>query len=151
MPPSTLARTILIADPFESLVSVIARVLNDRGFSVIPATGAIQAIELTNRFLPEIALVDSEMTAWRGIPAYQLMQETHPGVTIVLMTNLHSGYSPECSENVAASINKPFRIAELLEILNRLPPPSPPSPPHKHGGAVLPEPRSGRGSDGASC
>jgi DNA-binding NtrC family response regulator len=111
---------ILVADAFEELVQLLSRILENKGYSVVGATSCDQALRLSMSCRPQVALLDCEMISSKGAAAFQSMEEANPGVKLILMSNFHEPRYFIGMGNVAAFLVKPFRVVELLDILEHL-------------------------------
>lgn len=111
---------ILVADAFEELVLLLARILETKGYSVVGATSYDQALRLSMSCRPQVALLDCEMISSKGVAAFQSMEEANPGVKLILASNFHGPPYFAGMGKIAAFLVKPFRVVELLAILESL-------------------------------
>lgn len=111
---------ILVADAFDELVLLLARILEIKGYSVVGATSCDQALRLSMSCRPQVALLDCEMIPSKGVAGFQSMEEANPGVNLILMSNFREPPYFAGMGNVAAFLMKPFRVVELLDVLERL-------------------------------
>ena len=118
------AGTILVADDEQAVLSVVRRMLEHMGFSVLTAPDGRRALEVFREHAEEIAcvLLDLTMPHMDGTESFREMHRLHPGVKVILC----SGYQEQDaiqrfdSEGLAGFIKKPFKVTELRSQLRQI-------------------------------
>jgi DNA-binding NtrC family response regulator len=114
---ASVARPILIADQDMVLLATLAQVLRLRGYSVITATDAEQAIRGAARHFPALVLVDAEFTAPGPTSLLFGLDERRLEVPVVTMDV--AGASRIASLAVVDQLDKPVSWAQLLAVVER--------------------------------
>ena len=117
--PQRGEETILLIDDEEIIREIGERVLTEKGYKVILASDAQQAIELYQEKRQEIDLVilDMIMPEANGREIYQKLKRINPSLRVLLS----SGYSQEgevqeiIDEGALGFIQKPYLPAALLK------------------------------------
>lgn len=117
-PPTTTSGTILLVDDEEVVRNVAARMLRRRGYEVMEAGSAAEAIAVADGFASTIHLLltDVVMPGGSGPELAEELRASRPGMKIVFM----SGYTREhlpigrVEGSSAALLEKPFAGADLL-------------------------------------
>jgi DNA-binding NarL/FixJ family response regulator len=127
--------SVLVADDEDGLRRSLCDLLGDFGFRVIgEAANGSDAVTLSRRLAPDIALLDLRMPILDGIGAARLIKEETPSVQVVILT----AYDDESLRHEAEEAGvycylvKGCSPALMRDILNRasawgagLPPPRP--------------------------
>ncbi len=116
--------TILLVDDEPAVRSVGKAMLEAIGFTVLSASDGREAVDVFRDRAEEIACVILDLTMPRmgGEEAFVELRRIRPGARIVIST----GYSEEdtsgrfAGERPAAFIQKPYRLAELSQVLREL-------------------------------
>jgi len=111
--------SILVVEDEPSIQKLIELVLQSSGYRVITASDGIQALELyaQNRHALSLVLTDLKLPRLSGLDLVRAIQTKDRHIPVVVA----SGSLDEwCSEElksleVAAFLNKPFTVAQLLE------------------------------------
>jgi PAS domain S-box-containing protein len=117
------SETILVVDDEEAVRSVLLRILERAGYTVIVAAGGHEALEIYGQRHAEIGLVilDVIMPQMGGRETYERMREIAPQVRVLLS----SGYSEsgKAADILAAGakgfLQKPFGVDTVLEKVRR--------------------------------
>jgi two-component system cell cycle sensor histidine kinase/response regulator CckA len=119
---STPTPTILFAEDQLPLRRTIASLLQHLGYRVIEAADGHDAIALFHQHAGEIsvALLDLTMPGPSGLEVARLIRQQSPNLPIILS----SGYDEQAHQGdqatVTAFLQKPYPMAELERILQRL-------------------------------
>ena len=120
-PAARGGETLLFVEDDELIRSLTQRLLADEGYRVLVARDGVEALELADLHLDEIAMVltDAVMPRLGGIALARRLRERRPDLPVLLM----SGYAPDAQ--VTASdlprLDKPYAPEVLLrEIRDRL-------------------------------
>ncbi len=119
--PFAGSATVLLVDDDEAARTVAAMMLEEQGFEVIVAADGIEGVERFRAHAEEIRVVilDLTMPGLSGEEAFREIRRIRPDVPVVLT----SGYNENdvttrfAGKGVAGFIQKPFRTAELMEVL----------------------------------
>ena len=115
---------VLLVDDEELILQTIGAALQSMGLEVTTAADGLEAVTLFKEALPrpDLVLMDLTMPRMDGREAFQAIHDLDPGVPVVLS----SGFSEQDSlrtlsgHGPAAFMQKPYRIKELRELLQRL-------------------------------
>jgi CheY-like chemotaxis protein len=113
-PPTVAGRSILVVEDEPAIRRLTVRMLKKQGYTVTAADGPKQATLCLKSARPDLVLSDLAMPDGGGIEVARSLAEQHPGVPIVFMT----GYAPEKDVLPGPVLNKPFRQAQLLRIVD---------------------------------
>ncbi len=113
--------TVLLVDDDEAVRSVAAMMLEEQGFEVVAAADGAEGVERFRNRADEIQVVilDLTMPGLSGEEAFREIRRIRPDVPVILT----SGYNENdvttrfAGKGVAGFIQKPFRTAELMEVL----------------------------------
>jgi CheY-like chemotaxis protein len=122
--PPLASRRILVVDDQESIRNVLRTALVDAGAEVVEAASGAEALEVALRKRTDLILLDiamPDMNGWQVLEALRGRSETAE-LPVVLETS--SGDFPSFEQarryGVAAFINKPFRLADVVETCRRI-------------------------------
>ncbi|HOD54251.1 MAG TPA: response regulator [Candidatus Cloacimonadota bacterium] len=112
---------ILVVDDELLLRDVLFDYLNRQGFEVNLAPDAEKALELTENYTPDIALIDIKLPKISGIELTKILKNNNPDLPIIIMTGYPSlDTAINAMENGANEyIVKPFRLDELTRTINK--------------------------------
>ena len=111
--------TILVVDDEPAILDLVAGILKNNGYSVLPACGAEEALRVTGEHANSLNLVltDIVMPGLSGGELVQRIMLLKPGIHVLYM----SGYTKYTVvnhgilESVSSFIWKPFSPEELLQ------------------------------------
>ncbi len=105
-------RTVLVIDDEELVRDVVARMVEDLGYTALTAADGAAGLEIVATQAVDAVLVDLTMPRMNGAEVVAALRATHPRLPIVLCT----GYDRDRKGPVQADayLPKPFRI-EVLE------------------------------------
>ena len=117
--------TVLIADDEETVCTVVKKMLELMGFSVLTVPDGREALKLFREHANEIVcvLLDLTMPHMDGEEAFRVMRRLHPGVTVILCSgyNEHDATQRFAGKGLAGFIQKPYNMAalrkKLMEVL----------------------------------
>jgi len=115
---------VLVVDDEENVRTFVCRVLAEAGYETLPAGDGAEALRVlgANPTAVRAAVVDLTMPRVDGWELAGRLSAAAPGLPVLLM----SGYTEaelgrrEGRANVAGFLQKPFRAADLLDLLARL-------------------------------
>jgi len=116
---------VLIADDEETVCTVVKKMLELMGFSVLTVPDGREALKVFREHANEIVcvLLDLTMPHMDGEEAFRVMRRLHPGVTVILCSgyNEHDATQRFAGKGLAGFIQKPYNMAalrkKLMEVL----------------------------------
>ena len=122
----TAMKTILIIDDDRDLVQGLQTLLESRGYRVVTAHDGNAGMNVANRELPDLVLVDMMMPKKSGFLVLEDLKNKHAAAKVVMMTanegSRHRAYAEMLG--VDDYLRKPFAIDKLLDCVQRLCPPA---------------------------
>ena len=114
-------KTILIVDDEFSLVESLAELLSWEGYEVVTASNGRQGLEQIERSTPALLLLDYMMPMMDGLQMLRTLRSNpaYHALPVVLMTAAPMGL-PKGEANWTALLRKPFTVAEVLRVIERL-------------------------------
>ncbi len=116
--------TILLADDDEMVLDVGARFLKRFGYTVLEATGGIEAIKIyeANRDRTALVILDMTMPDIDGGQTYDLLKIINPNVRVLLSSgyNMNSLAEEILARGCNGFIQKPFRMKELYQAVREV-------------------------------
>jgi CheY-like chemotaxis protein len=125
---------ILVVDDEVEVAEAIRRVLEQAGFSVAVANGAMEAVQAAEMQRPDIVVTDMIMPKANGLELIKTLRDSHPRVRVIAISGggsfgLHS-YKPDAIKThayLAAAreagadevLTKPFDMNDLLAVVRR--------------------------------
>jgi PAS domain S-box-containing protein len=114
----TATRTVLVIDDEDLVRDVVARMVEDLGYSAITAADGMTGLELVERQVVDAVLVDLTMPRMSGADVVAALRARRPGLPVVVC----SGYDRDGRGPVQADafLPKPFRMEALERTLAKL-------------------------------
>jgi CheY-like chemotaxis protein len=118
-------RRVLVVEDEEQVRDVTARILRRSGYDVLTARSADEALRvLTTSAHVDLVLTDAALPGMHGQDLALEIGRAYPGTPVVLM----SGFAevddgrpqPATSPGVAAFVQKPFKVGQLLSTIGRV-------------------------------
>ena len=113
------APTVMVVDDEPANVQLMAALLAEGGYDVLPATNGAEALEITAIRKPDLALFDLKMPGMDGVQLCRRFRETPElaAVPVIFVTGVaDEDELVRCFEAGAVDfLTKPIRIAELLQ------------------------------------
>jgi CheY-like chemotaxis protein len=114
--------TVLVADDNDVAQRLCKRVLEKAGYSVLIAADGLQAVDIALKQHPSMILMDVAMPGIDGLEAMRRIKTEIPSMPIVI-ASAHSMAS-DTERFLAAGadkvLSKPFRLADLIAIVDKL-------------------------------
>lgn len=115
---------ILIIDDNPATCEGLVDVLNEKGYRTIVAYDGPESFKLLEDKDPDVVFIDMKLPIMNGLEVYQKIKEKKPDVKAIMMT----AYQYEVDElikqaielNALASLYKPFKVEQLLELIDRI-------------------------------
>jgi|SRR5579859_5275943 len=117
-----VAQTVLVADDNEVAQRLCRRVLEKAGYHVLVAGDGLEAVDVALAQSPVVVLMDVAMPGVDGLEAMRRIKVAKPNLPIVI-ASAHSMASDRERFLAAGAddvLSKPFRLAELVEVVERL-------------------------------
>ena len=119
---------IMAVDDDEKILRVIEALLIPHGYRVILTHNGQEALTLMGNIMPDIVLLDIFMPKMDGYTTLGEMKKNAAtkDVPVVMVTAVGQELNKKLASTLGAAeyITKPFKSAELLEVINRLLPAS---------------------------
>ncbi|MCC5950806.1 MAG: PAS domain S-box protein [Acidimicrobiia bacterium] len=114
-------RAVLVVDDEASVLRVTELLLEANGFEVLVALDATEAEATVVEYGERLAavLTDATMPGRSGASLAEWIARTQPGLPVVVVSGDLHGAGP-LPDTVAATLEKPYGAAELLEVLERV-------------------------------
>ncbi|HEY4242243.1 MAG TPA: ATP-binding protein [Kofleriaceae bacterium] len=114
----TPGRTVLVIDDEDLVRDVIARMVEDLGYTAVTASCGADGLALVAANAPDAVLVDLTMPNMSGAEVVATLRASHPGLPVVLCT----GFDRERRGPIEADayLGKPFRLTALEETLGKI-------------------------------
>jgi len=113
---------VLVIDDDRLLRGILAEALADDGYDVETAENGLRALDVLNRWAPDLILLDLMMPVMDG-PSFRARQLSLDGLSEVPVLILSAARdAPEQSERLGAQgcIAKPFDLGVVLDTIARL-------------------------------
>lgn len=118
-------RTVLVVDDEFGVAEVLEAVLQDEGYRAVTAINGRQGLERVLESTPDLIMLDLMMPIMGGAAMLEALQAdpASAGIPVVLMSSLDEAAVRETCSGYRAFLRKPFRMAEVLSLLEQLAPP----------------------------
>jgi CheY-like chemotaxis protein len=113
---------VLVVDDEFGIAEVLQAILEDEGHRVLTAINGRAALERIAEQKPDIVLSDYMMPVMDGAALLATLsaEPMLSGIPVVLMSSLQEAAVAERCSGYAAFIRKPFRIDDVLDVLDSL-------------------------------
>jgi len=110
------APRILVVDDEESITQLVSTVLRYEGFEVECAAGGRAAVKLTDRFRPDLVVLDVMLPDLDGFEVYRRLSATEPRVPVLFLTAKDQPADRVHGLTLGADdyVGKPFSLEELV-------------------------------------
>lgn len=120
------AKRILVVDDEVDIRKLVRRLLTDKGHAVIEADRGLMALRLVKEQTPDLILLDAMLPEIHGFDIARRIKgsEKYGSIPILMMSAVYRGW--RIAEDLKANygiedyVEKPFRIADLVEKVTRL-------------------------------
>ena len=120
-PRSRLPRVLFVEDE-EAIVTEVAEYLRRKGYEVVTAGNAVEALKLQASHPADMVITDLLMPGMGGNELIRRLRKADPELPIVVMTG-HTNFGDEqdiVAEGASAVLQKPISLRELSERLQRM-------------------------------
>jgi DNA-binding response OmpR family regulator len=121
------ANTILLVDDDAEILKALSLVLEHKGYRVLTAADGVAGIEVAERELPGIVVVDMMMPKKSGFLVLERLKKAGgPNPKVIMITANEGARHRAYAEMLGVDdyLRKPFTMDQLLESIKRLCPPS---------------------------
>jgi len=135
---------VLVVDDHETCRDILTGMFEAWGFHTTTASGATAGLAAVEQGLPDLVLIDAEMTKLDGFWLAEQLGARFPGVARIMMlsSSIRLGDLARCeSLGVNAFVRKPIKHSELQEALLLAGSGHKPGPPLRQGNLVSSQPR----------
>ncbi len=112
---------IILIDDDETLCEGVAFILRDEGYSVMNTSSTVEGVELVEKNVFDIALIDYKMPRMTGAEFVKIIKEKNPSTKVFIVSGRPFIEKTLSEDNVfhlvEGVIMKPFREETLLEAL----------------------------------
>lgn len=112
--------SILVVDDNPSMASILADILDVKGFTVHAANSGAEALEILRDHPIDILLTDVKMPGMNGVELCRETRKRHPNITAILMTAyaaddlIHQGLA----EGIKTVLSKPIDIDFVVNLFS---------------------------------
>jgi CheY-like chemotaxis protein len=111
--------TVLVIDDNPNIIASLKMMFEDRGYEVLAAINAENAVELTSQFQPDICLCDLSLPAMDGIAAAAELLRANPAMRMFSMSGLGDQTDRDQSREAGfrAHFIKPIPFEEMIRVI----------------------------------
>lgn len=115
----TEKKTVLIVDDREDMVTTLADVLEDYGYTVVAAHDGYQALQRIQQSPVNLALIDIMMPGINGIEAFKEIKRLSPTTAVIMMTAfaVEDLVKEAIREGAYSVVYKPFDLKKLIALI----------------------------------
>jgi CheY-like chemotaxis protein len=119
-------KLVLVVDDEEEIRKLLRRLLTQKGYRVVEADRGLLALRLVKEHVPDLIILDAMLPELHGFDIARRIKgsEKYGHIPVVMVSAVYRGWriAEDLKENygVEAYIEKPFRIADVLETVARL-------------------------------
>ncbi len=142
-PLSPTKKTILVVDDEADIRKILLRVLGTKGYKVLEADRGLEALRMVKAHMPDLLLLDAMLPEVHGFEIARRIKgsQKYGHIPIIMVSAVYKGaqYAEDARQSygVDAYIEKPFRIAEIVDAVEaalsgkkgEAPPAAAPEPP----------------------
>jgi len=114
------SKTVLVVDDDRDLLSLVALVLEDEGYKVLTATDGRDALQMVQRSMPDLILLDMKMPVMNGWEfAERFHAEYNSNTPIVVLTAAEDAKKRAEEVGAVGWIGKPFDLDGLVRVVRQ--------------------------------
>jgi len=124
IPPLNNQNTLLIVDDDVTFASILSKALTRRGYNVITAETASEAVDLCEQHQPQQAVVDLKLETESGLNVLPQLKQANPEIKMVILTG-YSSISTAVEAIKMGAINylcKPAGVDDILAAFDNVAP-----------------------------
>jgi len=128
-------RRVLVVDDESDIRLLVARVLRDKGYEVLEAAHGAEALRMVQAQLPDLLVLDAMLPEIHGFDVCRRIKASprYRHIPVILISAIYRGWrfaaDLKKSYGVDGYLEKPFKIAELVERVEQLLTGRPAAPP----------------------
>jgi CheY-like chemotaxis protein len=115
--------TILVIDDDSQYLQIVRTALREAGYNVLASTSGPKGLDML-RYAPSavrVVLLDYDMPKLNGAETLTYLRRLNPHAKIIAVTGMDPNFLPaEFREGVEHTIYKPFRMEELISLIERM-------------------------------
>lgn len=114
-------RTVMIVDDDQDIREILAEILTDAGYTVVPSVNGSDALTKLHQVTPSLILLDLNMPVMDGI-AFRHAQRRDPrfsAIPTVVMSAIHKMHEQIADLGVADALAKPVNLNDLMRVVER--------------------------------
>ncbi|MGI4839327.1 MAG: response regulator [Janthinobacterium lividum] len=117
--------TILIVDDEYLIADILGFALEDEGYMTVTASNGKKGLDVLTRERPELVITDFMMPVMDGLEFAKAIRarEECKNLPILLMSGAQGALGREHPELFKAVFDKPFQIAQIIDMVKQLFPP----------------------------
>ncbi len=114
--------TVLVVEDEFGIVELFDAVLTDEGYQVLTAMNGRDGLELLAREQPQLVFCDFMMPVMDGAGMLGAMAANPAlrGIPVVMMSSMPEAVVAERCSGYVAFMRKPFKLFELLDVVERV-------------------------------
>ena len=120
---------LLVVDDDPAIREVASAMLVEEGYEILTAEDGLQALELLQRFNPDLVITDLQMPRMSGFELVKIMHERFPQLPVIVISGEFGEYDRPPEVTAAAFFSKSGSFttlgAKVLELLSGGRPPDP--------------------------
>lgn len=114
-------KKILIVDDDETILHMLKRFFNGKGFQVLAEKDGLRAVERLRKEKPALVLTDIKIPSFSGADLIKFIRQNMREIPIIVMTAYPYLYPEKRNGNeVEAYFVKPFDVNEMLLSIERI-------------------------------
>ncbi|CAD6368423.1 CheY-like receiver [metagenome] len=117
-----MTKTILVVEDDVDLLDLYEEVLQANAYNVVKATNGLEAISKYKKTLPDLVVMDGNMSEMDGYEAFSKIIKTDKDARVVIVTG-YSNSEPKSNkaleQGLIAIISKPVGIDTLLDVVKK--------------------------------
>ena len=119
---SQVRQSILVVDDEENFLTLLQWFLSQRGYHVVTAASAEEALAILNDGAFEVALLDIKLGAVDGISLLEQLVRRSPELKVIMMTAYPTVGSIKraCEKGAVRYFTKPVNLTELARVIEQL-------------------------------
>ncbi len=112
---------ILLVDDEQSIISILDKFLQKKGFSSQKASNGKEALALFNGGKFDLVITDIKMPQMDGVAMAEKLNELGPGIMIIFMTGFaeYQSISRAINTEPFAYLEKPFEPLQMLQLVDK--------------------------------
>lgn len=112
---------LLIVDDEENIRNILKHLFQDAGYDVLTSNDGLKALQIVNKFQPDIVLLDKNLPKLDGMQVLMALKKKYPYIIVIMITAYGEVSSAvEAIKNGAYDyVEKPFDNEKIILLLKR--------------------------------